>query len=165
MVRHEGEKMSKSLGNLVMVRDLLQDYSADAIRLYLAMHHYRDPWSYSWFELFKAKRLDRDIKLALAAESFPGKLTSPLPFQEKFSETLENDLDTPRSLAVVQDLVSKIIFASQARQDVSQAQDQLRKFGGVLGLQMNNPNPAADVSSGWSNHREKFTESNGYEPS
>ncbi|MDQ3881249.1 MAG: cysteine--tRNA ligase, partial [Chloroflexota bacterium] len=41
MVHHEGEKMSKSLGNLVLVRDLLVDYPGDAIRLYLLSHHYR----------------------------------------------------------------------------------------------------------------------------
>jgi L-cysteine:1D-myo-inositol 2-amino-2-deoxy-alpha-D-glucopyranoside ligase len=164
MVRHEGEKMSKSLGNLVMVRDLLQDYSADAVRLYLAMHHYRDPWSYSWFELFKAKRLDRDIKLALAAESFSGKMTNPLPFAEKFNRALENDLDTPRALIVVQDLVSNILSDSQARQNVSQAQEQLQDFGNVLGLQMDGPGLSEDVSSGWSNYREKFTKSYEQQP-
>ncbi|MGD2178151.1 MAG: cysteine--tRNA ligase, partial [Anaerolineae bacterium] len=44
MVRHGGEKMSKSLGNLVMVNDLLQDWSPNALRVYLACHHYRQPW-------------------------------------------------------------------------------------------------------------------------
>jgi L-cysteine:1D-myo-inositol 2-amino-2-deoxy-alpha-D-glucopyranoside ligase len=160
MVHHEGEKMSKSLGNLVMVRDLLQDYSADAIRLYLTMHHYRDPWSYSWFELFKAKRLDRDIRLALAAASYSGKMTDPFPFQEKFKRVLENDLDTPGALNVLQDLVSTILSDSQARQDVSQAQDQLREFGDILGLRMDRPGLSEDVRNGWTNYREKFTESN-----
>jgi cysteinyl-tRNA synthetase len=42
MVYHEGEKMSKSLGNLVMVRDLLESWSADSLRLYLGRHHYRE---------------------------------------------------------------------------------------------------------------------------
>ena len=51
MVRHEGEKMSKSLGNLVMVSDLLKTCSPDALRLYLADHHYREPWSYDEGEL------------------------------------------------------------------------------------------------------------------
>ncbi len=45
MVEHRGEKMSKSLGNLVMVRDLLERWTPDAIRLYLATQHYRSPWS------------------------------------------------------------------------------------------------------------------------
>ena len=46
MVRYQGEKMSKSLGNMVFVRDALKQYDADAIRLYLLNHHYRTPWEY-----------------------------------------------------------------------------------------------------------------------
>ncbi|HET8522612.1 MAG TPA: cysteine--tRNA ligase, partial [Thermomicrobiales bacterium] len=46
MVGYQGEKMSKSLGNLVLVRDALDTYSADAVRLYLFSHHYRSTWEY-----------------------------------------------------------------------------------------------------------------------
>ena len=46
MVEYEGEKMSKSLGNLVLVSDLLENYSADAVRLYCFSHHYRSPWEF-----------------------------------------------------------------------------------------------------------------------
>lgn len=44
MVYQDGEKMSKSLGNLTLVSNLLKDYSADAIRIVLLSHHYRYPW-------------------------------------------------------------------------------------------------------------------------
>ena len=159
MVHHEGEKMSKSLGNLVMVRDLLREYSADAIRLYLARHHYRDPWSTSWPELLKAKRLEHNIKLALVEKSDAGKITNPFPFQEAFTKAMANDLDTPRSLHVVQDLVATILSDSRIGQDVSQAQDQLRKFGDVLGLQMDRPAPSKGIRSGWSHYRKKFPKS------
>jgi cysteinyl-tRNA synthetase len=46
MVEHEGAKMSKSLGNLVMVRNLLKHWSPDALRLYLGQHHYRLKWNH-----------------------------------------------------------------------------------------------------------------------
>jgi cysteinyl-tRNA synthetase len=124
------------------------------------MHHYRDPWSTSWFELFKAKRLDRDIKLALAAESYPGNAADPYPFQEKFKTALENDLNTKRSLKVIQDLVSNILTDSRVRNDVSRAQDQLREFGDVLGLQMDQVDPSEDVRNGWNDYHKKFSESN-----
>ena len=45
--RYQGEKMSKSLGNLVLVRDLLRIYPGDAIRHYLVSHHYRDEVDYT----------------------------------------------------------------------------------------------------------------------
>jgi L-cysteine:1D-myo-inositol 2-amino-2-deoxy-alpha-D-glucopyranoside ligase len=156
MVRHEGEKMSKSLGNLVMVRDLLQDHTADTIRLYLAWHHYRDSWNTNRDELLKAQRLDRDIGQALAADIYPGKITNHLPFKEEFKVALEDDLNTPRALQVVQDLIFKILADSQARLDVCCAQDQLREFGAVLGLQMDNPGPSEEVQQGWNSLREIY---------
>ena len=47
MLRYQGEKMSKSLGNLVLVRDLLRTYPGDAIRHYLVSHHYRAEVDYT----------------------------------------------------------------------------------------------------------------------
>ena len=67
MVRYEGEKMSKSLGNLIMARDLLQDYSANAIRAYLLSHHYRTPWDYDQAGL--AQAATRVERYAVASHS------------------------------------------------------------------------------------------------
>jgi L-cysteine:1D-myo-inositol 2-amino-2-deoxy-alpha-D-glucopyranoside ligase len=59
LVRLDGEKMSKSLGNMVFADDLLQRYSADAIRLYLVARNHREDWDYdeaalrSWAEAAK----------------------------------------------------------------------------------------------------------------
>jgi L-cysteine:1D-myo-inositol 2-amino-2-deoxy-alpha-D-glucopyranoside ligase len=47
MVYYRGEKMSKSLGNLVLVSDLLKRYSANAIRLLLLTNHYRKRWEFT----------------------------------------------------------------------------------------------------------------------
>ena len=46
MVRMDGEKMSKSLGNLVFVSDLLKTFDPRAIRLGIIEHHYRDSWEW-----------------------------------------------------------------------------------------------------------------------
>ena len=51
MVGLDGEKMSKSLGNLILARDLLQTYTPDAMRLLLLSHHYREPWEYTEDEM------------------------------------------------------------------------------------------------------------------
>jgi L-cysteine:1D-myo-inositol 2-amino-2-deoxy-alpha-D-glucopyranoside ligase len=68
MVHHDGAKMSKSLGNLVMVRDLLKTYSADALRIYLARHHYREVWSHSDSELSLAEEYSKKINQALLVQ-------------------------------------------------------------------------------------------------
>jgi L-cysteine:1D-myo-inositol 2-amino-2-deoxy-alpha-D-glucopyranoside ligase len=59
MVRYQGEKMSKSLGNLVFARDLLRDHEAAAIRLAMLGHHYRSAWEFDVGELkLAAERLE-----------------------------------------------------------------------------------------------------------
>lgn len=55
MLMYQGEKMSKSLGNLVMVSDLLKKYSPNAIRWMLLSHHYRQEWEYDEKELQEAQ--------------------------------------------------------------------------------------------------------------
>ncbi len=50
MVMYEGEKMSKSLGNLILVEDLLKNHSPNQIRWLLLSHHYRHPWEYDELE-------------------------------------------------------------------------------------------------------------------
>ena len=47
MVRYKGEKMSKSLGNLVMIKDLLKIYSPNQIRYLLLSHHYSEEWEFN----------------------------------------------------------------------------------------------------------------------
>ena len=54
MVRYQGEKMSKSLGNLVFPRDLLRDHEPAAVRLALLAHHWRSPWEWVPAELKEA---------------------------------------------------------------------------------------------------------------
>lgn len=55
LVSYKGKKMAKSFGNLVMVSDLLEKYSANAIRFVLLSHHYREPWEFEEEELYKAE--------------------------------------------------------------------------------------------------------------
>ncbi|MEJ7582832.1 MAG: cysteine--tRNA ligase, partial [Acidimicrobiales bacterium] len=60
MVRMDGKKMSKSLGNLVFVSDLRKDWDVRAIRLAVVAHHYRDSWEWDdGIMAVAAARLDR----------------------------------------------------------------------------------------------------------
>ena len=79
MVGYEGEKMSKSLGNLVMVDRLLQDYSPDSVRLYLASHHYRRPWEFTFRELDESVRKCSEMARAASVVGGKGSRLDPGP--------------------------------------------------------------------------------------
>jgi L-cysteine:1D-myo-inositol 2-amino-2-deoxy-alpha-D-glucopyranoside ligase len=91
MVRMDGEKMSKSLGNLVFVSDLRSSYDPRAIRLGIVAHHYRDSWE--WNDTIMptaAARLERWI----AAGPGDGGL-------DEARACLDADLDTPGAIAAI----------------------------------------------------------------
>ena len=145
MVSHDGDKMSKSLGNLVMVRDLLEEYSADAIRLYLASHHYRDPWSYDEGDLKKAAKTAAKLTGAAQADGGDGTALSADSAWAAFTNDMDNDLDTPGAIKVLEGLADEILDAAMAGRDVQEAQDALRTFGRVLGLRLDAAKPGEEA--------------------
>ena len=91
MVRMDGEKMSKSLGNLVFVSDLLKDHDPAAVRLAVLGHHYRDSWEWRPAVMDEAaERLER-WRAAAGGEGPLGEVRA----------ALDDDLDTPAALACV----------------------------------------------------------------
>ena len=90
MVMYEGEKMSKSLGNLVLVEDLLKQYSPNKIRWLLLSHHYRHPWEYEEEELKNYGLRITDLKKRLLEKS-----SGDWKVIEGF---LEDDFNTPEVL-------------------------------------------------------------------
>ena len=129
----DGIKMSKSLGNLVMVRELLARYSPDAVRLCLLRHHYRRAFDYRAEEMDLAAR-DAEL-LARAArradQVSPGAGNGDeLPpdvadCRRRFVGALADDLDTPTAEQCLLDL------AALPHQS---AADQLRRLGELVGL-------------------------------
>ncbi|MBV9172700.1 MAG: cysteine--tRNA ligase [Chloroflexi bacterium] len=94
MVCMDGAKMSKSLGNMVFLRDLLERYSADALRVYLLRHHYREVWEWSPAELDSAAEFARALARAGRA---PASGSS-----DAFAAALDDDLHTARALESLQ---------------------------------------------------------------
>src|SRR5437773_12111460 len=100
--------MRKSLGNLVLVRDLLRTYTGDAIRLYLVSHHYRDELTYRPEELKAAAA--RAARLRLASVVVEGADRSPAPgphvaaLRDGFLAAMDDDLDTPRAMPLLYEL-------------------------------------------------------------
>jgi cysteinyl-tRNA synthetase len=102
-ISYQGKKMSKSLGNLIMVSDLLKKYSTNAIRWYLISHHYRDAFEFFERELQKSNAEFLGILKYinnLKPDDKPDKKT-----YKKIVAALENDLDTPLVLKIVQEIV------------------------------------------------------------
>jgi L-cysteine:1D-myo-inositol 2-amino-2-deoxy-alpha-D-glucopyranoside ligase len=97
MVRMDGEKMSKSLGNMVFVRELMRSYSADAIRLYLLAQHYRAVFEWSPSELDSYAELARRMA-AVARQPDAGGVGA----RSDFAAALTDDLDTPRAIQILQ---------------------------------------------------------------
>jgi L-cysteine:1D-myo-inositol 2-amino-2-deoxy-alpha-D-glucopyranoside ligase len=129
-VYFDGAKMSKSLGNLVLVRDLLQRYSADALRLYLARCHYRQAFTWDEAQLAEAAALAARLRraataaertrrpaAALVGADPPGDPPAPsarppvgptAEYRARFEAALDHDLDTPTAIAVLDELAGAI---------------------------------------------------------
>lgn len=161
MVYHEGEKMSKSLGNLIMARDLLRRYSPDALRLYLASHHYRASWSFDEEALQAAS--DRAAALLRAATAPAGSDPAPpalrhdiAPAQRRFLAAMDADLDTPTALAALDELAGAITGGSADGYDLTAAQETLITYAGILGLRLGATGPDPANNARWDAHLQRF---------
>lgn len=132
MVDYQGEKMSKSLGNLVYTRDLLETHSADAIRLCLFQHHYRFPWEFFDGDMDGCDDAAEHLRSAVNAQGSDGALLDPAPWRDKFLAALDNDLDTPRAIDALNELAGEIHAAGD--RNITEATSTLRELGGLLGL-------------------------------
>jgi L-cysteine:1D-myo-inositol 2-amino-2-deoxy-alpha-D-glucopyranoside ligase len=136
MVGYNGEKMSKSLGNLVLVSDALKDYSADAIRLYLFSNHYRSSWIFEDAELERWARVADDL---IEAAEFPAYgIEDELDvgnLRDRFFNALDDDLNTPIAIEALQEIGTGILEAPE-EDDVRDAQRTLRELSEVLGLSL-----------------------------
>ncbi|MBI4084594.1 MAG: cysteine--tRNA ligase [Candidatus Levybacteria bacterium] len=114
MVMYEGEKMSKSLGNLVMVSDLLKKYDANAIRWYLLSHHYRDVWEHRDDEFEKCAARSSLVMALLKSPNPPN-----LPYIstcDVFEHVMDSDLNTPLALEYIYKLALRIRNEKDAKQ-------------------------------------------------
>ncbi|RPI33523.1 MAG: cysteine--tRNA ligase [Chloroflexota bacterium] len=159
MVHHQGEKMSKSLGNLVMVRDLLAHFSPGGLRLYLAGYHYRQVWSYDEEALWRAEQLAHKLQVAVQAASGSGDPLDPSAEREVWVDAMEHDLDTPTSLLFLENLADAILTASRLNRNVAEAQNTLRELAQVYGVRLEGDPVEPGVIAGWDAHLRQFEQS------
>ncbi len=131
MVAYDGEKMSKSLGNLVFVSDLRQRADPRAIRLSLLAHHYRQ--GFEWFDTDIEEGTALLHRLVAAARQPDG--ADPAPFRERLLAALDEDLDTPRALEALDDLASAVLSGGTS----TDAPVVLRELAGLLGVDLDRP--------------------------
>ncbi len=105
MLNLKGEKMSKSIGNVFKISELLKKYNPNVIRLYLYKTHYRKMIEFSSERLDEAKNAYMRILNALEG-NYEEILNNE--YIEKFKNTLYDDFNTPEALSVVFDIVNKI---------------------------------------------------------
>ena len=129
-------KMSKSLGNVLLVRDLLKEAPGEAIRLALLSAHYRQPLDWTDDVLSDARRkLDR---LYGALREAPGAMNGDLQPDPGFIAALDDDLNTPKALAVLFDLARNLNRSASAAERLDLA-GRLRASGRLLGLLSEDP--------------------------
>ena len=126
-------KMSKSLGNIVLVRDLLEQTSGEAVRLALLSAHYRQPLDWSDEVLVEAKRkLDRLYGVLRDTDGWQESWRREAP-DPTFLTALEDDLNTPRALAAMFDMVRAANRSESVDERVKLA-GRLRASGELMGL-------------------------------
>ena len=147
MLRYADEKMSKSLGNLVLVRDLLGSWPGDAIRHYLISHHYRDEVAFDEADLeasaVAAARLRYACRVAEELEPLAPALADPSTLhplvaehRERFLAAMDDDLDTPAALPELHSLAATCQTADDDRLRI-QAGWMVRELGArILGLRL-----------------------------
>jgi cysteinyl-tRNA synthetase len=134
------EKMSKSLGNLITIREALQKYTSDGIRIFILSSYYRSPLTYSEDAMGAAERGAERLRQTLAS---PGKTggekTDAAPFRQRFIEAIDDDFGTSQAIATLFDLAREINRGNDAGKDASEARATLVELAGVLGLTLKEP--------------------------
>ncbi len=141
------EKMSKSLGNMKTIKEVLAKYSADAIRTFILSSHYRSPLSFSWDGLDGAvKGAER---LARAANR-PNPSTSAQAlvsekYRQQFMDAMDDDFNSAKALGILFDMARDINQAADSGLNIGEAVKTLKELAAeVLGLRL----PAAGAITG-----------------
>ena len=140
-IRVNQEKMSKSLGNFFLIRDVLQQFDPEVVRFFMLRAHYRSPINYSDSQLEEARTgLVRLYTALNTNEQHASKNAEPVAqWVKRFGDAMNDDFNTPEAIASLFDLASEINRASDAntKQELSQT---LKHLAGMIGLLQRSPN-------------------------
>jgi cysteinyl-tRNA synthetase len=138
MLSIESEKMSKSLGNVVGVQEVLERHGADAFRLFVLSGSYRKPLNYTEDGIEGNRRGAERLRTAARrpgrAES--GRTLDASAHRDRFIAALDDDLNTAAAIAVLFEFATEVNRARDAGDDIASAQALLLDLAGVLGLRL-----------------------------
>ncbi|MDM0048623.1 cysteine--tRNA ligase [Variovorax sp. J22R115] len=131
----DDEKMSKSLGNFFLIRDVLKKYDAETVRFFVVRAHYRSPLNYSDVHLDDARNSLKRLYTALH-------LVAPAPvtidwsnaYAARFKDVMDEDFGTPEAVAVLFDLAGEVNRTKSA-----ESAGLLKALGACLGILQGDP--------------------------
>ena len=136
----DGQEMSKSLGNAFNVKSALKEFSSDAIRLWILQSHYRSNPLLDKKLIGDAERSMRRIRSAVDIKPIESEQEVDFkPYERRFVESMDDDINTPMALAALFDLCRKMNRGRDAGKDVSGAAELVRELTGVLGFTLEAP--------------------------
>jgi len=142
------EKMSKSLGNFLMIRDLLKVCHPETVRLFLVGSHYRSPIDFSDQSISEAgQALDKLYTMLARLEKsveFRGEIntTQPTEAYRRFIEAMNDDFNTAKGLGILFDLardINRLLDENVPVQTLQPLQNDIYRMGNVLGLFARSP--------------------------
>jgi cysteinyl-tRNA synthetase len=158
MLQMGGEKMSKSLGNIVRIKDFLKKRDADVMRMLVLSSNYRAPLIFGEETQDAAEKSLERLKSALrpaptSAKGLAPEAASALASQaestkQSFIAAMDDDFNTPLALAALYELVKAINTARDqgvSTEQLKPAQDTLRELTGVLGLRLQEKQGSGDA--------------------
>lgn len=164
-VNMDGEKMSKSIGNIRLTRDLLKEYDPMAFRLFVLQAHYRKPIDFTAEGLEAAESGWKTLKEALQSNTEFAKLSGwsaestdlDQSAVDRFNEAMDDDFNTPIALSILFELAKDLRreanqLVHQGRPDlpVSEIQQKFQtlvKLSQVLGLEIQAVNLSGSISA------------------
>ena len=167
-IQINGDKMSKSLGNFFLLREILEKFSGNVVRLFILSTHYRKPINFSFENMEDTKKALQNIvksmnKFEGIVEKYKNEKTVEIKnldfsqkideFDKKFEDAMDEDMNTPQALATIFDQIRETNkFISVNKDELSKIYSEIeksyeslkRKIGNVFGIEIEMENSAKE---------------------
>ena len=167
-IQINGNKMSKSLGNFFLLREILEKFSGNVVRLFILSTHYRKPINFSFENMEDTKKALQNIvksmnKFEDIVEKYKNEKTADIKnldfsqkideFDKKFEDAMDEDMNTPQALATIFDQIRETNkFISVNKDELSKIYSEIeksyeslkRKIGNVFGIEIEMENSAKE---------------------